>query len=370
MSLKTGNGSSPSSDSLRQNRRTDVLQGHGAPFSSVPATVSQQQQVPRLSVESSLQQKPLDKAPLVGAPGPYHHPLKPYHRSLPKLLPLAPKLPCPGADSLVHAQQPNTAAYSEPHALPIKKKEKKSHPKTKNPSTSALIHSLSMADPVLEKAKSTASKAKNPIMPIPAVTPIATPPKNTCNRESLKVIPEIGLHQNGTTTGSISVMKVQTASHPVMHPLPQITAAEQKPSSILSPILPVDIQKSSSCAESTDVSTSNLDLPINVETNVDYIALTSALSLLRTQRSVACNDLIQLKKLKTDALENPDIFITSLRRTGKLQNVPKMQRITRAPIVSWKNYGIESTVLDHHLTRGLVERQPAFSPVRLFDDQD
>ena len=108
----------------------------------------------------------------------------------------------------------------------------------------------------------------------------------------------------------------------------------------------------------------------DVETNPDYIALTSALSLLLTQRSVACNDLIQLKKLKTEALDDPEKFLAGLRRTGKLPNVPKMQRIVRAPMVSWKTYGMENVHLDHQLARGLVDRQPSLTPVRLFDDQN
>lgn len=109
---------------------------------------------------------------------------------------------------------------------------------------------------------------------------------------------------------------------------------------------------------------------IDVETNPDYIALTSALSLLLTQRSVACNDLIQLKKLKAEALDNPEQFVAGLRRTGKLPRVPKMQRIVRAPMVSWKTYDIENVHLDHQLARGLVDRQPALTPIRLFDDQN
>lgn len=109
---------------------------------------------------------------------------------------------------------------------------------------------------------------------------------------------------------------------------------------------------------------------LDVETNPDYIALTSALSLLLTQRSVACNDLIQLKKLKTEALDNPEQFVAGLRRTGKLPRVPKMQRIVRAPMVSWKTYDIENVHLDHQLARGLVDRQPALTPIRLFDDQN
>lgn len=122
----------------------------------------------------------------------------------------------------------------------------------------------------------------------------------------------------------------------------------------------------------TDSSTpsSSSSSTIDVETNPDYIALTSALSLLLTQRSVACNDLVQLKKLKAEALSNPEKFLAGLRRTGKLPNVPKMQRIVRAPIVSWKTYGIENVHLDHQLARGLVDRTPALTPIRIFDDQN
>lgn len=247
--------------------------------------------------------------------------VKPYHRPLPKLLPLAPKLPY-GAS--LHAQ-PSSYLAPQISATPVKKKEKKSTPKAKSPPR---------------------TKAKVIEKPVSIPKPVETVKTTPETLRPSKTIPEI-------------VKTVSSITPP--SPLPQIVEQEQE-------------EKTSAAAQenttqNTKAASPPIISPIDVETNPDYIALTSALSLLQTQRSVACNDLIQLKKLKSDALETPELFLTTLRRTGKLHNAPKMQRIARAPMVSWKKYGIENTVvLDHHLSRGLVERQPAFNPVKLFDD--
>lgn len=134
-----------------------------------------------------------------------------------------------------------------------------------------------------------------------------------------------------------------------------------------------DDASSGSSNNSSDIAASDSTASASslaVENNPDYIALTSALSLLLNQRKVACNDLVHLKKLKTNALNDPERFLSDLRRTGRLPNVPKMQRIVRAPVVSWKSYGIENVHLDHQIARGLVDKTPVLTPIRLFDDKN
>lgn len=280
---------------------------------------------------------------------------KAYPRSLPKLLPLAPKLPYPGSSS--QAQPSN---YFAPHlsAAPLKKKEKKCSMRAKAhyspPRNKAKIigeKSNSCAIPVA-KSSIVESHDSSKISPVSLCPQVISEPLVTLPEESV-------LEQMSASIG-IDEISAQSMSPP----LPQIK--EQDPQD--TPHIATPAVEAVTTAPST-AETSLSDSPIDVETNPDYIALTSALSLLQTQRSVACNDLIQLKKLKSDALEMPELFVASLKRTGKLQNVPKMQRITRAPIISWKKYRIENAVLDHRLARGLVERQSVFNPVRLFDDQ-
>lgn len=216
-----------------------------------------------------------------------------------------------------------------------------------------------------------------------------TPPKHTANA----TLPSN--FNSGTNDSSVSSMGLVTAPAKLPTPPPQTPqidlqssaahVARNHPSSTLTaPSQPLSfnlpasvagsnhhsVATSTSTHISTSASASASTTPIDVETNPDYIALTSALSLLINQRSVACNDLIQLKKLKTEALGNPEKFLAGLRRSGgKLAGAPKMQRIVRAPIVLWKSYGIENVHLDHQLARGLVDRQPVLTPIRLFDDK-
>lgn len=111
--------------------------------------------------------------------------------------------------------------------------------------------------------------------------------------------------------------------------------------------------------------------PIDLDNNPDYIALTSALSLLQTQRTRARNDIVQLNKLKTEALADPTRFVTELKKTGHIQNAPEMQAIVRTPLISWNQYGLdnqETKMLEYQIRKGIVEHEhPPFSQVRLFD---
>lgn len=111
--------------------------------------------------------------------------------------------------------------------------------------------------------------------------------------------------------------------------------------------------------------------PIELENNPDYLALSSALSLLQAQRDRARNDIVQLSKLKAEALINPESFIANLKRTGKIKDAPQMQTIVRTPYIPWEQYGLDNLdtqMLDRQLKKGIVEsNHEPFTSVRLFD---
>jgi hypothetical protein len=115
----------------------------------------------------------------------------------------------------------------------------------------------------------------------------------------------------------------------------------------------------------------------SIETNPDYIALTSALTLLQNQRNIACKDLVELQRLKSEALSDPQAFFQNLQQSAAAggdgsngsSRIPKMQRIVKAPLVSWKNYGIQGQDPLRQQTKGIMENHPSFSSVRLFDNE-
>lgn len=112
-----------------------------------------------------------------------------------------------------------------------------------------------------------------------------------------------------------------------------------------------------------------------IETNPDYIALTSALTLLQNQRSIACKDLVELQRLKSEALSNPQGFLQNLQQGSasgsgnSSSRIPKMQRVVKAPLVSWQNYGIQGQDPLRQQSKGIMDNHPSFSSVRLFDNE-
>lgn len=138
---------------------------------------------------------------------------------------------------------------------------------------------------------------------------------------------------------------------------------------------------SSSSSQSLPTSASPPPLPLlDLSNNPDYIALTSALSLLQTQRSRARTDILQLHRLKSEALADPSRFIAQLRKTGKVAGAPRVQRVVRAPMVHWGQYGggesgvglmdtLKTKRLEHAIGKGVVESgKGPFGEVRLFDE--
>ncbi|KAK9382491.1 uncharacterized protein V2V93DRAFT_365252 [Kockiozyma suomiensis] len=151
----------------------------------------------------------------------------------------------------------------------------------------------------------------------------------------------------------------------------------------LPPITPVTTRSKERAAESAAVEASvnaeqtpsplaaDAGVPsvdIDLDTNTDYIALSSTLELLNSQRETASGDIVALQKLKNTALDDPDAFIDMLRKQGKVSGVPSMQNIVRAPIVRWNKYGITNDALEKEVEKGVVENDSRFSNVRVFND--
>lgn len=107
---------------------------------------------------------------------------------------------------------------------------------------------------------------------------------------------------------------------------------------------------------------------IDLDNNPDYIALSSAYNLLASQKTIASQDILELKRLKAAALEDPKQFIQLLQagKTGKM--LPDRQKVVRAPIVPWSKYGIYNPGLDQRLASGIMDRSPSFGEFRLFGD--
>ncbi|KAK9320625.1 hypothetical protein V1517DRAFT_328724 [Lipomyces orientalis] len=145
----------------------------------------------------------------------------------------------------------------------------------------------------------------------------------------------------------------------------------------LPPITPVTTRSKERAAASADANDDyNLppedqgvpNVPIDLDSNTDYIALSSTLELLTSQREKASEDIAKLQRLKIDALDDPDGFIAKLKRDGKVDGAPKMQSIVRAPVVRWSKYGISNPVLEKEIEKGVVSRDTRFGAVRVFGD--
>ncbi|KAK9241188.1 hypothetical protein V1525DRAFT_392382 [Lipomyces kononenkoae] len=145
----------------------------------------------------------------------------------------------------------------------------------------------------------------------------------------------------------------------------------------LPPITPVTTRSKERAAASADAN-DDRNLPpddqgmpsvdIDLDTNTDYIALSSTLELLTSQRETASEDIARLQRLKLDAMDDPDGFIAKLKKDGKVDGAPKMQSIVRAPVVRWSKYGISNPVLEKEIEKGVVNRDTRFGAVRIFGD--
>ncbi|KAK9375342.1 uncharacterized protein V1513DRAFT_442630 [Lipomyces chichibuensis] len=144
----------------------------------------------------------------------------------------------------------------------------------------------------------------------------------------------------------------------------------------LPPITPVTTRSKERAAASADTSEDHLPpedqgvptVAIDLDTNTDYIALSSTLELLTSQRETASEDIAKLQRLKLGAIDDPDAFIAKLKKEGIVDGAPKMQSIVRAPVVRWSKYGISNPVLEKEIEKGVVSRDTRFGAVRIFGD--
>lgn len=117
--------------------------------------------------------------------------------------------------------------------------------------------------------------------------------------------------------------------------------------------------------ESSDASKAEL---LDLENNPDYIALNSALSLLKGQKKSAQEDIIKLRQLKQQALENPETIYEQLAKDGSIGGVPKPQSVVKVPVIPFEKYGIENARLSKRLKSGIMDTVSGYGAVRLFED--
>ncbi|KAK9466908.1 hypothetical protein V1512DRAFT_253163 [Lipomyces arxii] len=146
----------------------------------------------------------------------------------------------------------------------------------------------------------------------------------------------------------------------------------------LPPVTPVTTRSKERAASAVNVESRDEDeedggeggvkVELDLATNTDYIALTSTLELLNSQRENAARDIATLQRLKSGAVEDPGSFIEKLRSEGRVEGAPGMQSIVRAPVVKWNKYGISNEMLEKEVERGVVERDARFGSVRVFGE--
>lgn len=100
--------------------------------------------------------------------------------------------------------------------------------------------------------------------------------------------------------------------------------------------------------------------------NTDYIALTSALSMLTRQQETSKRDLVKLSQMRQEAVEQPEQFLDKVK-DGQVA-FPKALYVTMVPSIDWNQYDFENRELDAAFERqkkvskqGVVEEVPLFN---------
>lgn len=104
----------------------------------------------------------------------------------------------------------------------------------------------------------------------------------------------------------------------------------------------------------------------NLAENSDYIALTSALSMLTRQQETSKRDLVKLSQMRQQAVEQPEQFLDKVK-DGQVA-FPKALYVTMVPSIDWNQYDFENRELDAAFERqkkaskqGVVEEVPLFN---------
>lgn len=100
--------------------------------------------------------------------------------------------------------------------------------------------------------------------------------------------------------------------------------------------------------------------------NTDYIALTSALSMLTRQQETSKRDLVKLSQMRQQAVEQPEQFLEKVK-SGQV-SFPKALYVTMVPSIDWNQYDFDNRELDAVIGRqrkesekGVVEEVPLFN---------
>ncbi|OUM56066.1 hypothetical protein BVG19_g5737 [[Candida] boidinii] len=83
-----------------------------------------------------------------------------------------------------------------------------------------------------------------------------------------------------------------------------------------------------------------------LENNTDFISLCSTLSLLKRQLEISKNDIINLKNLKLNYLNNPVNIIDSLNSKKFNKNLPKKLNVLNLPEINWEKYNTSNKSID------------------------
>ncbi|CDK24935.1 unnamed protein product [Kuraishia capsulata CBS 1993] len=91
-----------------------------------------------------------------------------------------------------------------------------------------------------------------------------------------------------------------------------------------------------------------------LENNVDYIALCSVLTLLKSQRRLVQEDIRRLNRTQTRALKDPHAFVESLK--SRKEKLPAPAKVPSLPPIQWSKYGFsKSELIQNQIKKGISQ---------------
>ena len=112
----------------------------------------------------------------------------------------------------------------------------------------------------------------------------------------------------------------------------------------------------------------------DLNTNPDYIALTSSLRLLNENRNQVRQDIVHLSHLLdyyTQVASDDEVVRFFLALLDNKLNLPKQNRTLKSPIVDWSKYhnGLTNVNRESFDNNGDVNDKPFFKTLNLFDSK-
>lgn len=112
----------------------------------------------------------------------------------------------------------------------------------------------------------------------------------------------------------------------------------------------------------------------DLNTNPDYIALTSSLRLLNENKNQVRQDIVHLSHLLdyyTQVASDDEVVRFFLALLDNKLNLPKQNRTLKSPIVDWSNYhnGLTNVKRESFDNIGDVNDKPFFKTLNLFDSK-